>query len=300
MAQINENNLKDFVLNFESKVVTPLVSAGFERNKYNIFDILNINRQELRHSDFLAFLMNPSQSGDVGQQFLRNFIAMLSKENSELGLDFFKVFYSDFDKVVVKREYKNIDILVDIEISGKKFLVVIENKIDSGEQMYDDKEIKGQLVKYQTLVNTEYKNHKPIFLFLSPNKRPPSENEWIPIDYNFVCSVLGRVNTDKTDNTIKTLINDYKKMIRSEFEMANDTELREAALRIYNADKDVFDFIFNNRPNRVNTTAKIIKEYLSKLNWAIPHSERQIAYISFTTVKHIYFDKQDFNFAVNF
>ena len=50
MAKINEQQLQNFVLTFESEIVLPLVSAGFERNKYNVFDILNINRQELRHS----------------------------------------------------------------------------------------------------------------------------------------------------------------------------------------------------------------------------------------------------------
>ena len=38
MAQIpTEEELQNFALNFENKIVRPLVSAGF--NKYNIFDI---------------------------------------------------------------------------------------------------------------------------------------------------------------------------------------------------------------------------------------------------------------------
>lgn len=38
-------------------------------------------------------------------------------------------------------------------------------------------------------------------------------------------------------------------MLRGLFEMENDAELREIALKIYSADKDIFDFIFENRPN---------------------------------------------------
>lgn len=281
MSKISEKKLQDFVLAFESRVVSPLENAGFERNKYNVFDILNINRQELRHSDFLAFIMNPNRSGDIGRQFLHNFLSVLSKENPELNLDFFKMFYGNFERVTVKREYKKIDVLLDIKLTGKDYIIVIENKVDSGEQIYEDKEVKGQLAKYKTIVDTEYKNHTPIFLLLSPDKRQPSEREWTPIDYNLIYSVLCRVGTDTADNTIKTLIQDYKKMIRSQFKMENDKKLREAALHIYNANADIFNFIFENLPNRVKETADIIRKYLSKLEWITLESERQNAFINF-------------------
>lgn len=79
MAQIpTEKELQNFVLRFDNEIVAPLVKAGF--NKYNVFDILNIGRQELRHSDFLAFLLDPNRSGEVGQQFLRSFLTLLSKD----------------------------------------------------------------------------------------------------------------------------------------------------------------------------------------------------------------------------
>jgi len=286
MEPITEKKLQEFVLNFDNEIVAPLVSAGYERNKFNIFNILNISRQELRHSDFLAFLMNPNQSGDIGRQFLQNFLSLLSKENSELRLDFFKMFYCNFDKIVVKREYENIDILVDIVISNKKFVIVIENKVDSGEQFYDDKEVKGQLAKYKKIVDKEFSTHTPIFLFLSPDKHLPSESEWTSIDYNLIYSALCRINSDKADNTIKTLIEDYKKTIRGQFEMENDEKLREAVLEIYNANKDVFDYIYKNLPNRINATAEIIRNYLGKTDWIDFDSKKnkgQNTYIIFTT-----------------
>ena len=79
MVQIpTEKELQDFALKFDNEIVRPLVNAGFA--KYNIFDILNINRQELRHSDFLAFLLDPNKSGEIGLQFLRNFLTVLAKD----------------------------------------------------------------------------------------------------------------------------------------------------------------------------------------------------------------------------
>lgn len=213
MANISKEELQNFMLHFEDKVVSRLKDAGFERNKYNVFDILNINRQELRHSDFLAFLMNPIRSGEIGRQFLHNFLTLLSKDYPELGLDFFNMFYCDFEKVIVKREYKQIDILLDVNLSNsnKKYIIAIENKIDSGEQFYDNKDVMGQLVKYKNIVDSEYNNHIPIYLFLSPDKRLPSDNNWIAIDYNLIYSALCMLKLDNADSTIKTLIQDYKK-----------------------------------------------------------------------------------------
>ena len=283
---LHDDDLQDFALRFEGEIVKPLLSAGFERNKYNVFDILNIGRQELRHSDFLAFLMNPNRSGEVGQHFLRNFLALLSKENPALHLDFFKVFYGEFEKVIVRREYQKIDILVEIEIQNEQYVFAIENKVDADEQMYDDGNDKSQLGKYKKAIDTEYNEHKRIYLFLSPNKRPPSESDWTPIDYNLIYSALCRLDLNTADNTVKILINDYKKMIMSQFEIEDNKELTKEALRIYSENKDIFDFIFDCRPNRVNKTAGIIREFLEKeSSWIVFENKRQNTYITFTTKK---------------
>ena len=285
---MTDDDLQDFALKFEDEIVKPLLLAGFERNKYNVFDILNIGRQELRHSDFLAFLMNPNRSGEVGQQFLRNFLALLSKENQELHLDFFKVFYGELEKVIVRREYKDIDILVEIKIQNEQYVFAIENKIDADEQMYDnddDEDKEGQLVKYKDTIDKEYNNyHKRIFLFLSPNKRPPSDRYWTPIDYNLIYSALCRLDLNTADNTVKTLINDYKKMIMSQFKMKDNNELREEALKIYSKNKDVFDFIFTNMPNRVNATADIIRGYLKEKGMVLD-GKNQNRFLAFRTDK---------------
>ena len=49
---------------------------GFERqfglgSRFNLFEAVNIVRQEIRHSNFLAFLLNPAESHGLGDKFLR-------------------------------------------------------------------------------------------------------------------------------------------------------------------------------------------------------------------------------------
>ena len=212
MAQIpTEEELQNFALNFENKIVRPLVSAGF--NKYNIFDILNIGRQELRHSDFLAFLLDPSKSGQIGEQFLRNFITLLAK-NIASDLNFFDMLYGNIDKVNVYREVAvkdgRIDILFDFEITRdktQKIVVAIENKVDSDQH-------DNQLEKYKNfLCSGKYKDHKKVMLYLTPNKAGSGYVDWLEIDYKFIFDVLQKVNIDNADNTIKTLVEDYKKVL---------------------------------------------------------------------------------------
>ena len=286
MAKITEPMLQRFVLEFNDKVVAPLEKAGFVRNKFNVFDILNIGRQELRHSDFLAFLMNPNKSGEVGKQFLRAFLSGVARGYPKLGLDFFELFYGEFNNVSVKREYRNIDILLKFTLFGKSHVFVIENKVDSSEQFYDNSDIKGQLDKYEKIATEEYPDCKRIYLFLSPDRRQPSSKSWTAVGYDLIYSALCMVETDGTDNTVKTLVEDYKKLMMGQFNMEIDKKMQEAVLKIYNANADVFDFIYANLPNQVNIMAKIIRDYLKKLSWIELESTGQNKYIAFS-VKNI-------------
>lgn len=277
MTKIDDLDLQNFVLEFESKVASPLVAAGFDR--YNVFDILNISRQEIRHSDFLAFLLNPSQSGNVGQQFLRNFLAILSKDNPKLKLNFLKVFYGNYEKVDVSREVvvmggrERIDILAEIQLSDEKIVLIIENKVDTGEH-------DNQLSKYEKYAGQDiFNGYKKVLLYLSPDKTPPSESGWLAIDYKLIYLVLNMINTATADNTIKTLINDYKKMIRSEFLMENDEREKLTAIEIYKQNRRVLDFIFACKPDWRKETANIIRGFLSFRG--IQVKESQNTYIEF-------------------
>lgn len=282
MAQIpTEKELQYFALQFDNQITRPLINAGFA--KYNVFDILNINRQELRHSDFLAFLLDPNKSGEIGLQFLRNFLTLLSKDIVSDQLGFFDMLYGNIEKVNVSREVavKNgrIDILIELEITkGNKqqIVIAIENKVDTGEH-------DNQLGKYKEFLSSgRYKDHTKVMLYLSPDKSEPSDGDWTAIDYEFVYTVLNRIDTETADNTIKTLVNDYKKTIRSEFNMTNDDELKRQAVEIYKKNRQVLDFIFDSKPDWVKETAKIIRAFL-KEHGAELESDNQNVNIVFRT-----------------
>ena len=89
-------------------------------SRFNLFEAVGAVRHELRHSDFLAFLLDPSRTHGLGPAFLHRFL--------EAALDLDSV---DFGRAYVLREWHHSDILIVDEAS--RFAVIIENKIGTGE-----------------------------------------------------------------------------------------------------------------------------------------------------------------------
>ena len=116
-------------------------------SSFNIFEAVGMTRQEIRHSYFLSFLLNPSESHYFGDLFLKKFLisSLLSFKNppfSAISID-----VANLEDAEVKREYKNIDIL--IYSSSEKIVVAIENKVDSSEHS-------DQLNKYREIIESDF------------------------------------------------------------------------------------------------------------------------------------------------
>jgi hypothetical protein len=100
-------------------------------SNFNIFEAVGMTRQEIRHSYFLAFLLNPSESHYFGDLFLKQFLIKALQNLDTPPISAIAVDVANFKDVEVKREYKNIDVL--LYSPSEKIVVAIENKIDSGE-----------------------------------------------------------------------------------------------------------------------------------------------------------------------
>ena len=258
-----ENDFKEFALNFNKNILEPLKSAGYDQD--NIFSVLKIQRQELMHSNMLAFLFDPKQS-----DFLKNFLRVLVEKNSIGDFDFFDVFYGNIENVNIDREHyfiqdkkaRKIDILLDFEIkNGKqerqKIVLVIENKVDSWQ--HDD-----QLEAYKKYINEKskykYENYRKYYIYLTPNEADiVDDDQWIKIDYSLIDEVLKITSIYNADESIKSLFEDYKKTVRSEF--MSEEKTKELAKKIYSDERNfkVLEYIYNHvRPDWVKETSKIL------------------------------------------
>src|SRR5262249_37928594 len=148
----------------------------------NIFDALRIVDREVKHSDFLAWLLDPNESHAQGGLFLRAILMDLFKKARENG---FKPPVSPVELdgeelrgVEVRREWRNIDLL--IRCHEPSFVIAIENKIKSGEHS-------DQLDRYREIVSTDFAGVAGMYVFLTVEGDEPSENaksDWVPYSYS--------------------------------------------------------------------------------------------------------------------
>jgi len=97
----------------------------------NFFSILKLENREIRHSNFLGWLLDPKGSHHLGDIFLRWFLKDIFSSGKCKSIDEFIIDGYNLSDLKIYREWSNIDIL----LVGKDFVVVIENKIFSKERV---------------------------------------------------------------------------------------------------------------------------------------------------------------------
>lgn len=145
-------------------------------NAFNIFDVLNLREYEIRHTRFLAHMLDPCGTHGLGNAFLRNFLLQVSAQlaSGERGGLLDEIHKLDLDLARVTAEISletgqhedeaetedepqhgkrkattssgRLDILLQIpRRGGKDIAIAIENKINA-------KESNGQLERYREWV----------------------------------------------------------------------------------------------------------------------------------------------------
>ena len=80
-------------------------------NAPNIFKVLKIDNYEIRHSNFLAWLLNPKENHKLKDTFLKGFLKEVLTANKVKGqlIDIEKL---NFSNVRIKREREDTDLLI--------------------------------------------------------------------------------------------------------------------------------------------------------------------------------------------
>lgn len=118
--------------------------------KFNIFEILNVERNEVRICKVIAELLNPKGCHCQGNKYLLKFIEIIASDEPELREIIENQFSNDLS---VDTEYI-IDITkrrIDIVIRGKNIFIPIEVKIDAGDQESQCKDYLDYASKYNKL-----------------------------------------------------------------------------------------------------------------------------------------------------
>jgi len=205
--------------------------------RFNVFHALNVARAEIRHSTFLAWMLDPAETHGLGDLFLKPLLLDLlraapreSRPVSPARLD-----GADLSGAEVHREWRHIDLL--IRCHEPAFVVAIENKIDSGEHG-------SQLKRYRETLASEFPDTPALLMFLTPDGAEPSDNAWSPYGYDELHAVLRRVvggASSAVGGEVAVFINQYLNLIGTE--LMDDPQIDELCQRIYKNHKRAIDLI---------------------------------------------------------
>ncbi len=235
-------------------------------DRFNVFETIGFVTDELMHSSFLAFLLDPKRNDGLGDLLLKEVLREgLTAAHGILppsvfgGLD--RVLQDldsmDLGRTVVRREHRDIDILLTNE--AHKFAVIIENKICSPEQS-------GQLDKYDRIVRHSHPGWDVLKIYLTPYGATPTHEEYVPLSYGSVCDIVDRILEDRgstLDPDVRMSMEHYVGMVRRN--ILGDPEVVRQCQEMYRKHKRALDLIYKHRPD-VRAQIRPIVEDLIRRN----------------------------------
>jgi len=158
---INEESIKN-TINLFLDNYSQYIEDGKNGAFYNIFIEANIAGQEIRHSSYLANLLDKDGNHFQDNLFLKSFINELKEYQDLESCETIIKFDTNNYKVTTEEFHKNEEStgLMDIVLEDDNYAIIIENKTGT-------KDSKGQLVKYKNFAQSKgLKDY--IILYLTP------------------------------------------------------------------------------------------------------------------------------------
>jgi hypothetical protein len=208
--------------------------------RFNIFESMGGVRGELRHSNFLGYLLSPSRphgfSGMVLERVLREILNGMPRARRPIRP--LELAIADLDDATVHRERDNIDLL--IEISSLNLVVLIENKIGAGAG-------DGQLNRYKEILEGRFPSHRRLLVFLTPDGVAPECDDYVAFSYQRLAALLDELAQQPSlAHEPALILSHYVEMLRRH--VVPNEELKTLALRLYERHQEAFDFVFETRP----------------------------------------------------
>lgn len=236
--------------------------------QFNIFEAVGMQYQEIRHSAFLAFLLDPQQTHGLGEDFLKKVLqrAVLGTKSASHPVDAVKLHLMNLTKTTVKREWSKIDVLLLNE--HYHLAVIIENKLQSGEH-------DNQLDRYYQRVQQEYPTWRILALYLTIDGTLPSHSHYLPISFTDIADIVD--NLVKSRETIlgpdvRILMQHYVQMLRRN--IVSDAELDELCHQIYQKHKRAIDLIITRMPSKDPQVIGACRSVIES------HTEFKVRYLS--------------------
>jgi hypothetical protein len=193
---------------------------------FNIFETINLGKNELFHSKIISFLLNPQKSHNKGTLFIEKFLCIVNIK--DFPLNNIKV---EIEKYIgnIDKKYSSggrIDIVVSDRKTGRK--IIIENKIDANDQY-------KQLRRYSNYD----KNAHIIYLTLFGNDASSNsiginkDIKYFRMSYDFhILKWINECISISIDNPIvKETLTQYKNLIEKITFQTRSVEMSNAVIK---------------------------------------------------------------------
>ncbi len=208
--------------------------------RFNVFDALGVVTAEIKHSNFLAWLLDPGESHGQGDLFLRAWLLDLVRCAREQGIeppiDAIDLDGSELRGIEVRREHERIDLL----ITGKEpaFVIAVENKLRAGEHG-------DQLARYQSWVNSAYPDARRMYVYLTLAGQTPSELGWVCYSAPQLHRVLSRTRRSfgsSIGNDVSVFLDHYLSLLDTR--LMDNKNIESLCRKIYTNHRAAIDLIF--------------------------------------------------------
>lgn len=202
-------------------------------SRFNVFEATDMNRQEIKHTKFLSYLLDANESHGFGEFFIKNFVTRISEKFEA----FPKILDLDFSFSDVKPEFRDfvysggkkisLDILIKIPLrnSFKKNQVIlaIENKIGS-------KQGATQLEDYSKAIDETFNaNGNKLFKAYLTFNDEEANDPWVSITYGNVVlpSVYATIDVleEKGSHHLKETLRNYYDLLMEDEEGELEKEI---------------------------------------------------------------------------
>ncbi|MGE4455993.1 MAG: PD-(D/E)XK nuclease family protein [Arcobacteraceae bacterium] len=212
------------LINESKKIIDEVESKEKETGEnFNIFQTLNLATDEVRISSLIAEFLNPLGTHKQGYKYLDIFLEILYEKNPNFVNERFTKEDISKDARVSTEQFhivKNIGSRIDIIIENDKYAIVIENKIEAGDQdnqlwrYYQSKKDKKVMLVYLTK-NGDNPNKKSNTLKSKDNDISLEESQITCLSYHFdILKWLSNCNDKNNPKNIGIIMEHLARNIR--------------------------------------------------------------------------------------
>jgi len=270
-----------------------------EVNSFNGLKVLRLENHEIRHSNVLAWLLNPKENHNIGDYFLRKTIEHLilideNSNNSQYRIVSELVNHSLMDSHVYREVRTNQNRFIDLLIVNQqiKSIFLIENKFYTTES-------KNQLNDYLDFIQQTFKGFTIIPIYLTLDGENPSNDRYFILTYEQIESILHTIlmlYKMQLNDYVYKFIEDYDELLKEKY-YPNESQIRQA-IDIYRNHKLTIDTLFEevatlNKPLQFESDYQFefMMKYKNTINYIFKHGQNILSY-SFEQFIRQQFDKE--------